>query len=366
MKILFTIIITFTLFVSCKKDDATNSADPSNLVVEVSIFEDPAGYVEVEATANNAVEYEFDFGESGSELVKNSTGIITYTYTSSGNYELIVKAYGTSGRFLKKSKTITVDLGDSTIIDDTGYSTPLSYNGMTLVWNDEFEGDELNETFWNYEIGTGSSGWGNNELQYYRRENTSVTQGFLVIEAKNESFGGNSYTSSRLTTQDKFDFQYGRVDIRAKLPKGQGIWPALWMLGANFKTVGWPFCGEIDIMEMIGGGEGRDDVVHGTVHWDDGGTKADFGGNTQLSQGIFNDEFHVFTIVWNSSQIVWYLDDSQYHVIDITPEDLSEFQNRFFFIFNVAVGGNWPGSPDSSTVFPQQMLVDYVRVFQNE
>ena len=152
MKILFTIIITFTLFVSCKKDDATNSADPSNLVVEVSIFEDPAGYVEVEATANNAVEYEFDFGESGSELVKNSTGIITYTYTSSGNYELIVKAYGTSGRFLKKSKTITVDLGDSTIIDDTGYSTPLSYNGMTLVWNDEFEGDELNETFWNYEI----------------------------------------------------------------------------------------------------------------------------------------------------------------------------------------------------------------------
>ena len=242
---------------------------------------------------------------------------------------------------------------------------------MTLVWSDEFDGNMLNESKWNYEIGTGSGGWGNNELQYYRRENTSVAGGHLIIEARSEVFSGNNYTSSRLTTQNKFDFKYGRVDVRARLPKGQGIWPALWMLGANFSNVGWPRCGEIDIMELVGGGKGRtdargDDVTHGTAHWDNSGQYAMSGGHTQLSSGIFNDEFHIFSIQWDESEIRWYLDDTQFNVLDITPEGLSEFRNgKFFFLFNVAVGGRWPGSPDGNTVFPQQMLVDYIRVYQN-
>ena len=166
-----------------------------------------------------------------------------------------------------------------------------------------------------------------------------------------------------MITRGKQSFQYGRVDIRAALPKGQGIWPALWMLGSNFTSVGWPASGEIDIMEMVGG-SGRENTVHGTVHWQHDGQHANFGGDVTLPSGTFNDEFHVFSIVWTSSRITWYMDNQEYHAIDTTPAQLSEFRNSFFFIFNVAVGGNWPGSPDNTTTFPQYLIVDYIRVFQ--
>jgi beta-glucanase (GH16 family) len=189
--------------------------------------------------------------------------------------------------------------------------------------------------------------------------------GYLVIKAKRESESGFQYTSSRIITKGKKEFKYGRVDIRAILPKGQGIWPALWMLGSNISDVSWPKCGEIDIMEMIGGGADRDNKVYGTIHWDNAGSYASYGGNkTITAPKVFADEFHVFSIVWDETKIVWYLDDVQYHIIDITPPELNEFRKNFFFIFNVAVGGNWPGSPNSSTTFPQRMTVDYIRVFQ--
>ena len=249
---------------------------------------------------------------------------------------------------------------------EKGYTTPKTYAGRELVWADEFEGTGLDEKIWNYELGDGcpgNCGWGNNELQYYRKENTSVKEGYLFIKANYESVGGKLYTSSRLTTQNKFNFKYGRVDIRAALPKGKGIWPALWMLGKNINTVGWPKCGEIDIMEMVGG-SGSDNQVHGTAHWDNGGSHAQYGGNTKLASGIFNDEFHVFSITWDEKYIRWYLDDKEYQVIDISPAGLSELREEFFLIFNVAVGGNWPGNPDGSTTFPQKMVVDYVRVFK--
>ncbi len=363
MKALSSILFFLLIIISCSEETSSiDPNDPSDLVVEIEISNEAPGYVEVTATANNAVSYEFGMGD-GSESIEDDTGVISYTYETSGSYSIEVKAYGSSGRFLRETKNVQIILEDGVISDD-GYTTPLSYSGYTLVWNDEFDGSSLDETDWNFEIGTGTNGWGNNELQYYKKENTLLDQGYLIIEAKRESFNSSQYTSSRITTENKVEFNYGRIDIRAKLPKGQGIWPALWMLGANFRTVGWPSCGEIDIMELVGGGEGKDDVVHGTAHWDNNGTKADFSGSTQLSSGIFNDEFHVFTIIWDSNTITWYMDDQQYHVIDITQSELSEFQNEFFFIFNVAVGGNWPGSPNASTIFPQQMIVDYVRVFQ--
>ena len=138
-------------------------------------------------------------------------------------------------------------------IPQLGNTSPSSYPGMSLVWADEFDGSSLNQNFWSYETGNGTNGWGNNELQFYRTENTGIQDGCLVITAKKEPYGGKEYTSSRIITKNKKQFQYGRVDIRAALPKGQGIWPALWMLGANYDTVNWPACGEIDIMEMIGG-----------------------------------------------------------------------------------------------------------------
>ena len=244
-----------------------------------------------------------------------------------------------------------------------GFQSPLAYTGYTLVWNDEFSGSDLNLSDWSYEIGTGNSGWGNDELQYYRQENTRVADGVLTIEARKENYLGSSYTSSRLVTLDKQFFRYGKIDIRAIMPRGQGMWPALWMLGQNFPTVGWPETGEIDIMEMIGG---RENTVFGTVHWDNAGSYESYGDSTTLASGTLADEFHVFSIEWDSKSIKWYLDGKQYHIIDITPADLSEFQEEFFFIFNVAVGGRFPGNPDSSTTFPQRMQVDYIRVFERQ
>lgn len=263
--------------------------------------------------------------------------------------------------------TISGSIGTGTIRnDDTffpigndGYSTPMSYPNYTLSWSDEFSGAALNTADWTYE--TGGHGWGNNELQNYQSgsSNAYTANGKLVIEARNE---GGGYTSARIITKGKKFFKYGRVDIRAKLPQGKGVWPALWMLGESIDVVSWPACGEIDIMELVGH---QPNKVHGTVHWGDvNGNRAQFGGSKTLSSGTFADEYNVFSIIWDSQKITWYLNDAAYHSIDITPADLNEFQEDFFFIFNVAVGGDWPGSPDATTVFPQRMIVDYVRVFQ--
>lgn len=370
MRIFFALLISaLTLFVSCKEEENDPVfIVPTDLQVEVTVATNGSGQVTVNAAANNAFHFDFYFGESSTEeALRADDGVAVYTYSASGNYTIEVRALGNGKEYLSYSTDIEIEKEGLQVdiwIPSKGYITPISYSGMSLFWQDEFSATTLNTEYWNYEIGTGGNGWGNNELQYYREENTSIVEGHLVIEAKKETFGGRNYTSSRLTTQNKLDFQYGRVDIRAALPQGQGIWPALWMLGSNFETVSWPACGEIDIMEMIGGGSGRDDTTHGTVHWDQNG-HADFGGSKKLSSGIFYDEFHVFSIEWTSQEIRWFLDDQQFHTISTTPEALSEFRNDFFFIFNVAVGGNWPGSPDNNTVFPQRMVVDYVRVFQN-
>ena len=358
------LIILIGLY-SCQEKEPATNGDPANLLVEVDNLDDGTGIVEVVATADNTVEYQFFSGDySTEEPISNSNGIFNYTYSTTGIYLVELRAYGSSGRYLKQEIQVTVEVGGGSTSPGGGYSTPLSYEGMHLILQDEFNGSTLDGSKWTHEIGTGSNGWGNNELQYYREENTSVEDGYLTIEARNESFGGMNYTSSRLISKDKQSFKYGRVDIRATLPEGQGLWPALWMLGNNFPSVGWPACGETDIMEMIGGGEGRDDVTYGTIHWDDNGSNADFGGSVQLSSGKFSDEFHVFTITWDARDIRWYLDDEQFQVVNITPAAMSEFHQEAFFIFNVAVGGNWPGSPNASTVFPQQMIVDYIRVFQ--
>ena len=149
------------------------------------------------------------------------------------------------------------------------------------------------------------------------------------------------------------------------MPKGQGIWPALWMLGNNINSAGWPECGEIDIMEMIGG-IGKDNITHGTIHWGVDGNHASSGGKYSLQSGIMADEYHVFSIIWDESSIVWLMNDQKFYTVSIAPASMSEFHQQFFFIMNLAVGGNWPGSPDSSTVFPQKMKVDYVRVFQKQ
>ncbi len=220
-----------------------------------------------------------------------------------------------------------------------------------LLWAEEFSYSGYpDSSIWSAEEGGG--GWGNNELQYYTvndTDNAIVENGVLTITARKETIQNNNYSSARLITQGKFNVQYGRIEARMKLPYGQGIWPAFWMLGENFNEVGWPACGEIDIMELVGG-EGRDNTVHGTVHWENNGSHAEFGSSYTLSSGIFADDFHTFSIEWTETEIRWFVDDIQYHVISTTPSELSEFRNKFFLILNVAVGGNWPGAPNASTV----------------
>ena len=237
-----------------------------------------------------------------------------------------------------------------------------------LVWSDEFNGTSLEASNWTREVGW-NNGWGNNELQYYRPENTSFMEGHLVIQAKRETFGGAAYTSSRIITRDKFDFKYGRVDIRAVLPTGKGMWPALWMLGSNYTDVGWPACGEIDIVEILGQ-DNPGNQIKATVHWQDpnaGGSlnHAEFGDTYNLTSGNFDDEFHVYSLIWSENQIQALVDDKVYFTINTSSANLSEFRERFYLLFNVAVGGNAVGSPNSSTIFPKYMVVDYVRVFQD-
>ena len=248
---------------------------------------------------------------------------------------------------------------------EDGFITPDSYPSMDLVWADEFEGPNLNPDDWNYEIGNGCDrdlcGWGNNELQLYTdsEDNVFINDGKLVIRATDKN---RLYESGRLTTQDKQTFKYGRIDFRAKLPEGQGIWPALWMLGANITEVGWPQCGEIDIMEMVGH---LPETVHGTTHYDSGGYKTNTGKTSITSTQSFTAEFHVFTILWQLNKIEWLVDYNKYFTFTSTEAGGGyPFNNDFFMIMNVAVGGNWPGNPDESTEFPQEMVIDYVRVFQ--
>jgi len=247
-----------------------------------------------------------------------------------------------------------------------GYTTPNVYPDMTSIWADDFNETSLKSTNWNFQIGNGCPnlcGWGNNEIQYYKQENVILQDGYLIIKAEEETIGTNKYSSSRINTQNKFSFHYGRIDVRAVLPVGQGIWPAIWMLGDDIETLGWPASGEIDIMEMIGG-NGREKTIHGTAHWENNGSHAMLNGDYSLSSGTFNDEFHVFSIIWNAESIRWYINDIKYHEIDITQQDLNEFQKDFHFLINLAIGGDWPGNPDNTTNFPQYFIVDYIRVFQ--
>ncbi len=245
--------------------------------------------------------------------------------------------------------------------DDT--QTVVNFN--RLVMSDEFETDGAPDSdLWTFEIGTGQNGWGNNELQYYtdRTENVQVQNGFLLITARRENYEGSSYTSARMITKGKFDQTYGRFEARMRLPYGQGMWPAFWMLGADIDSNPWPGAGEIDIMEYRGQ---EPTVVLGSVH----GPGYSGGEAVTKRYSLLNDRFdtgfHVFGIEWGEDYVNYYVDDVLYN--QITPDDVDGewvFNKPFYILINLAVGGSFVGSPNSETVFPQTMLVDYVRVYQ--
>lgn len=247
-----------------------------------------------------------------------------------------------------------------------------AHAGWSLVWSDEFaqpDGSAPDPAKWVYDLGGG--GWGNNELQTYtsRSNNCRIEHGCLVIEAHQEAFTGKDgiardYTSARLKTKGKAEWTYGRIEARLKVPRGQGIWPAFWMLGANFDSVGWPKCGEIDIMENIGG---KPAVLHGTIHGQGYSGGGSIGGTYTLPGGAaLADDFHVFAVEWTQDSIQWFVDGKPY--FNVTPERLPSgtqwvFTQPQFVLLNLAVGGNWPGKPNAETAFPQRLVVDYVRVY---
>lgn len=239
-----------------------------------------------------------------------------------------------------------------------------------LAWSDEFDGETLDSSVWNYDLGAG--GWGNNELQFYRKENAVLSGGYLTITAKRESYNGSLYTSSRLQTSRKKEFTYGRFQIRAKLPKGQGLWPAFWLLGASSASfnlyggdVPWPACGEIDAMEMIGGqADGKGDfTVHGTLHYKDQHGINPMPSYNYIHPSRLSEDFHIYEVEWLPTGFSWKIDGTTYGSKTMKP-DMEEFTKPFFLILNLAVGGNWGGYPDASSEFPQDYVIDYVRVYR--
>ena len=330
-----------SIFPSCGKEDNSGNAitPPTNLTVTANVSTDNSGNVSFTASATNASSYEYDFGNGIFQTVPS--GIVTYLYPASGTYTVNVIAKSAGGQTISKSIQVTV------------------IKSLSLVWSDEFDVPGLpNSSKWGYDIGTGSGGWGNNELEYYtnRLSNAEVANGVLKITAKKENFSGSSYTSARLLTKDKFFFKYGKVETRAKLPAGGGTWPAIWMLGTDISTVSWPACGEIDIMEHLGNDVNK---IYGTLHYP-GRSGGNANGSTKIIANA-TTEFHIYSLEWNPSVIKIFVDNQLIHTV---PNSSSiPFNHDFFFIVNVAMGGNFGGLVDPAFT-SASMEIDYIRVYQ--
>ena len=328
---------------------------PTNLVATVVIqgqdannsYGDGSGIFSCTATATNSSKYGFKIG-NGTES-QNTTGVFSHTLRNSGTnqFSLTIYAYSSTNEKISIVKNLTVLVN--------GDTTGGSGNNDVLVWSDEFDGDgAINTEDWNYE--TGGGGWGNQEVQVYTSSSTNIAKygGILKITAVKETNG--TYSSARITTQNKLDFKYARIDIRAKLPSLAGTWPALWMLGVNISdsSVGWPKCGEIDIMEQF---EDKT-YVKATCHWDNNGTNADYGRENDLSTPT---EFHKYSLDWRQGSIKAYVDDVEYFTM--STNSTLPFDANFFLIFNLAMGGTNGGAIDPNFT-SDSMEVDYIRVYQ--
>lgn len=333
---LFYLLLIFSLH-SCKKKDTVENILPIDLTVTAVVNTDTSGNVSFTATAKNAVSYEYDFG-NGAKLA-TQTGALIYKYPESGTYTVKVTASSSTGQTI--SKTIQVSV---TVV-------------LKLVWSDEFDVDgPPAASKWGYDLGAG--GWGNAELQYYtnRTDNAIVSNGILKITAKAESFSGSPYTSARLLSKDKFAFKYGKIEARAKIPEGVGTWPAIWMLGNNISTVGWPACGEIDIMEHVGRQLNK---IYGTLHYP-GNSGANGRGST-VTVSTATTEFHRYSVEWNATSIEIAVDDVVFFSFSNNPG--LPFNQDFFIILNIALGGNF-GGPIDPAFASETMEIDYVRVYQ--
>ena len=338
MSAMFLLLLVSLFSCNKKTGNATPDVAPANLMVNATISDDKSGTVTFTASATNAISYDYDFGNGVYET--SASGALIYKYPTSGNYTVTVTAKSKAG--LKISKTIPVVVTVA----------------LSLVWSDEFNtAGAPDASKWGYDIGTGSGGWGNNELQYYtnRAENAFVSNGILKITALKENYSGSAYTSSRLLTKNKFSTKYGKIEVRAKLPVGVGTWPAIWMLGNNIDVVGWPACGEIDIMEHKGSDQNR---VYGTLHHPN-----HFGGNGDGATVVIPTtatEFHNYAVEWNAEIIKFSVDGNVFYTFN--NKSNLPFNQNFFIILNLAMGGTF-GGPVDPAFNNASMEVDYVRVY---
>ena len=285
------------------------------------------------------------------EIINES--VLKAYFPFAGTYEIELVVFK-NGESFSETESITISDDDPDFI-----------NKLVLKWSDEFDGNTINTNNWTFE--TGTTGWGNNELQTYTNgDNAEIIDGKLIITAKkvDENKTPGSYTSSRIISENKKEFKYGRMEIRAKLPSGTGIWPAIWTLGHDFRTVGWPACGEMDIMEYVGY---EPNTVHSTVH-----TPSGYGGNGNGSSKILEtceEEFHVYGLLWTEKRLLFYTDnpDNITHIYNPVTKNSETwpFNKPHFFLLNIAVGGTWGGARGiDNSIFPQTMEIDFVRVYQ--
>ncbi len=277
----------------------------------------------------------------------------------------ILKPVHLMRRPVKQSIFASILIGLGFVLVTCSTNRPSAVHNRDIIWEDNFEGiagQPPDSSKWSHDIGTG---WGNQQKEYDtdKLANASLDgEGNLAIVAIKESYEDQDYTSARLVTRGKMEFSYGKYEARIKLPIGAGIWPAFWLLGANISEVGWPLCGEIDIMEYRGH---EPAINHGTVHGPGYSGSQGKGRKYKLPNTHFDTDFHRFSVEWLPDRITWYVDDTQYN--SISPSDLPGdwvFDHPFYMILNIAVGGTWGGAVDNETIFPQTMLVDYVRVYQ--
>ncbi|WP_348810355.1 glycoside hydrolase family 16 protein [Flavobacterium maritimum] len=346
--LLFIVSAVFLALLSCSdsnSSEATVTVKPSNLSVAPTLVGaneqnpngDGSGTVHFNISANNAVSYKIALGNGETKELTN--GDFTYTYTTSGTntYVIYVSAYN-SGQFVSSSISVTV------------------FVKPKLVWSDEFNIDGAPDaTKWSFQIW--DPGYVNNELQSYtnRSENTIVEGGVLKIKAIREKYGKGDFTSGRIESNGKFDFTYGKIVIRAKVPTGVGTWPAVWMLGSNIGSVGWPACGEVDILESVGK---ELHVNHSSLHSPGrSGATPDTG---TINVPTDNTEFHIYTADWTASYIKFYVDDKLYYTF--INSDKFPFNKNFYLIINLAMGGVW-GGPVDANFTSSTLEVDYIRVF---
>ena len=352
--------ITFSVDVS--NEDLTSGCSPTvagtfnNWSSAYNLTDIGYGIWETTVDLNPNSYYEFKFGICGWELEDLPPGS-----------SCTVTNYGYTNRFL--------NVTDGNLSLETYYyaSCDISTSGETgedwiLLWSDEFDAPDIDMTKWSYEVGTGNWGWGNGEAQYYtdNSNNSFIEDGKLIIKAIRQSYSGSDYTSARMVTRNKGDWTYGRIEVRAKLPAGTGTWPAIWMMPTDSEYGGWPDSGEIDIMEHVGFDPG---AIHATCHndtynWYDGIPPP--GG--ELNVNDFDENFHTYTLEWTESSLKWFVDETLYYTYSNTSSwSTWPYNYDFFIILNIAIGGTWGGQQGiDDGIFPVQMEVEYVRVYQGD